>query len=940
MKKNLLRMLFLIAGLAITGCGSSADKSEEKTSSSDTGSEVSSEELSSEEKTSEQSSQQDTSSDSHEQSSQESSSEDSSSESESSEQTSQSSEDSSQQEHIHVWGEPYYSWENDNSKCYAERKCQLDESHIENETSIPTYKVVVEPTEYDTGLGRYTATFNNPAFETQTIDVVLEVLPHTHKPGTPVIENNIDPSCLEDGSYDLVTYCIEDGEEMSREHITVKALGHDYVGVETHATYEHAGYITYTCSRCHDTYTESNGEEQLQHNYATTWSYDENKHWHNCTDAGYESLKIDEGNHQGDYVIVNPTSETDGYKYFQCSTCGYKGNNIPTGQPATGTVDKLSFILNEDGESYSVKKINNDITGKVVIPSIYNDLPVTKIASGGFSSCLSISEIIIPDSIFLVASDAFYGCPSIKKTTYDNGEYIGSVSNPYLVLVSAVNQSIESCQIHEDTICITKNAFYGCDSLKEIIIPNKIKTIGKDVFGYCWDLQTYYYGNIKDWIYLFYQENSCTYFGCNLHFYFDGSDKEYSKITIPSGITTLKAGTFNNCLSLTKLILPNDFTFIESGALSGADNIEYYEVEGAKYLGNEQNPSLLLYRATSESTGFIHGATKIINHQAFADVFDNSSSVTSITIPDSVTHIGNMAFSNCYSITTIELSKNLKYVGKDAISYYKTKNYRGLSTDWLKIVGKENLGGDNIHLYLNNSAVETTSIDVSIGTKSIDDYTYYGCVGLTSVKIPDTVISIGIWAFRNCKGLENLTLSNNLLYVGGAAFDNCSKLPTNTYDNAYYLGSMDNPYLLLLKATDRYITSCNVHSDTKIIGDCAFLNIESLASITLSEGLIQLGSSALYGTGLTSVNIPDSVTIIDYQCFAYCRSLTTINFGSGLKEIGDLGFIGDSSVTAVNYNGTVEEWGNIKLGKSWNYDFPSSLIVKCSDGSVNIGYKK
>ncbi|MBQ2061852.1 MAG: InlB B-repeat-containing protein, partial [Oscillospiraceae bacterium] len=87
---------------------------------------------------------------------------------------------------------------------------------------------------------------------------------HVHTPGDPVVENNVAATCTAAGSYDSVVYCTECGEELSRETVTVPALGHDYVAVVTEPTCTEAGFTTYTCSRCGDTYT-GDATEALGH---------------------------------------------------------------------------------------------------------------------------------------------------------------------------------------------------------------------------------------------------------------------------------------------------------------------------------------------------------------------------------------------------------------------------------------------------------------------------------------------------------------------------------------------------------------------------------------------------------------------------------------------------------------------------------------------------
>lgn len=134
-------------------------------------------------------------------------------------------------------------------------------------------------------------------------------------------ENRIDSDCTHDGSYDLVTYCTDDNVELSREHKTIPALGHDYRSEEINADYDHDGYIIYTCSRCGNTYNESNGESRLK--YTITWK-----------------------NYDGTVILTE--------QYFKGETPSYKGN-IPEKR--------------EDGHYYifigwdkEIEEVNNDIT--------------------------------------------------------------------------------------------------------------------------------------------------------------------------------------------------------------------------------------------------------------------------------------------------------------------------------------------------------------------------------------------------------------------------------------------------------------------------------------------------------------------------------------------------------------------------------------------------
>ena len=205
--------------------------------------------------------------------------------------------------------------------------------------------------------------------------------------------------------------------------------------------------------------------------------------------------------------------------------------------------------------------------------------------------------------------------------------------------------------------------------------------------------------------------------------------------------------------------------------------------------------------------------------------------------------------------------------------------------------------------------------------------------GATELVIPDwlgiTEIKggyiFGSSSLNRSSTISKITLPDGLLSIGDLVFEGCTQLTGTEYGNAYYLGSRTNPYLYLLKAKNTSITSLDVPSGTKFIGEDAFENCSSLTSITLPDGLLRIGTNAFHNctsltsidlpdgltsigddafyncTSLTSITLPDSVTSIGYYAFEYCTSLTSITLPDGLLSIGEEAFFSCTQLTGTEY---------------------------------------
>ncbi|MBQ3018887.1 MAG: leucine-rich repeat domain-containing protein, partial [Clostridia bacterium] len=201
-----------------------------------------------------------------------------------------------------------------------------------------------------------------------------------------------------------------------------------------------------------------------------------------------------------------------------------------------------------------------------------------------------------------------------------------------------------------------------------------------------------------------------------------------------------------------------------------------------------------------------------------------------------------------------------------------------------------------------------TGIGTCSDSNIVIPYTYKG----------KSVTRIGYEAFSRCYSLTSVSIPNSVTYIDDTAFFGCNSLKYNQFENAYYLGNEENPYLCLDKVGDKNITSCIINETTKIIQDNAFYGCSSLTSITIPNSVASIGNEAFYDCdSLTSIKIPNSVASIGDRAFYDCDSLTSVTIGNGVTKIGGDAFYDCSLITSVSIS-DIASWCNISFGDSFS----------------------
>ena len=461
---------------------------------------------------------------------------------------------------------------------------------------------------------------------------------------------------------------------------------------------------------------------------------------------------------------------------------------------------KLLKASRELGGVYSVKEGTRIICDRafssccslseIVIPS-----SVTSIGDSAFDTCSYLSEIVIPSSVTSIGERAFSSCTSLKYISIPKS-VIGLNGNPFANwngklkclspnfvyeddilfnkdksrIISFRNQNIETYVIPSSVTSIDDWAFYGCYSLSEIVISSSVTSIGDSAFSWCLSL---------------------------------------SEIVIPSSVTSIGKGAFSSCSHLSEIVIPSSVTSIGDWAFSYCFSLKYISIPKSVISLNGNPFAEWNGKLECLSPNFVYEDDILFNKDKSRIISFRNQNIESYVIPSSVTSIGDSAFSCCRSLSEIVIPSSVTSIGDGAF-------------------------------YGCNSLSE---IVIPSSVTSIGDGAFYGCNSLSEIVIPSSVTSIGDGAFYGCNSLSEIVIPSSVTSIGDSAFSSCDSL-----------------------------SEIVIPSSVTSIGDSAFSYCNSLSEIVIPSSVTSIGDSAFSRCdSLSEIVIPSSVTSIGKGAFYNCK---------------------------------------------------------------------
>ncbi|MCD8089181.1 MAG: leucine-rich repeat domain-containing protein [Clostridiales bacterium] len=509
----------------------------------------------------------------------------------------------------------------------------------------------------------------------------------------------------------------------------------------------------------------------------------------------------------------------------------------------------------------------------------------------------NITNLVIPDSVNYIYDNAFTDCLAIETLTISERDYIYIGDWAFMGCTNLV-----SADIYGSAPRITSYTFQGCTSLESVTIPTSVSRIEEYAFGDCSSLKTVNYdGSEDDW-------NNINIYEGNEYLTnaYETGDISY---TIENGVLTVsgtgkmanydgdsnRAPWADSYDDITSIVIESGITRIGSYAFAGSSSVESVSIpETVTSIGD------IAFQCVGASSITLPDSLTSIGGYAF----QSSHNLTSIVIPENVTYIGGGVFDNCTGLETITIADGNTSFCSDENGIVYTADMTEVVACGCANTKVADLVIPNTVKYVRNSVfgyndnIQTVTVAEGASDLVIGDWTFSNCNNLVSADLTG-VTEISSGAFYNSPSLATVTVSTSLSYVGESAFECCDSLKTVNYD-----GSEDD------------WNNINIEG-----GNDALVNAYYTADISYT---IENGVLTISGTGrmpsydswedtpwhedkdsITEVIIESGITTVGSHSFETFDQITSVSLPEGLTSIGGWAFCGCTNLQGITFPETL-----------------------------------
>lgn len=558
-------------------------------------------------------------------------------------------------------------------------------------------------------------------------------------------------------------------------------------------------------------------------------------------------------------------------------------------------------------------------TGTYRIPDGISEIP-----EGAFANC-ALSRVIIPTSVTKIGAEAFANATKLSAVTFETGA-------------------------NEQALTIAKKAFSGCTALEKIMLPARLSNIvltkyvvengevnvndTNNAFVGCTALVSIQVAN-----------SSTTYKSVDGVLYTaDGKTLLYCPATkagafsIPSGTQAIAPGAFIGCNELTEVTLPNTITLVGECAFYGLES-KLEKVTFAEKAFNDTIVEKYAFRGCAALEEVVFGAGSRVSTLG-EGAFYGCKALESFTVPTTMTFIGAEAFRDCIAMETLSFAPNGKTLafGEDVFYGCTSLESVDLPLNVSTIPGIFNGCTSLVAVNVAEGSQYLTSKEGVVYNKEMTEILFFPQGKTGEFILPETVTTIANGVFRNVKGLSKLTIYNTIAVIGAEAFRDAKIteivfVDHDTAENATALVIGDSAF--------RGVSTGNlvlpVH--TTVLGTYSFRGA-GFSSITLNEGLVEIGYGAFQEYQKFAITIPATVkTIGDYAFYnsynlgySYRDGYVKFAENSQLESIGDHAFASCTSLRELTLPATLVEIG----AYAFEYSYDLRYVTFAENGSLKV----